>query len=257
VIIVDDVSKTYNQQSEPAVRHLSLEVGQGEFLVLLGESGSGKTTMLKMINRLVDPSEGRIIIDGGDTSLADPVQLRRNIGYVIQGIGLFPHMTVFENIGVVLTLLHWGKPAIRERVNELMELIGLPAESYAHRRPDELSGGQKQRVGFARALAARPAIMLMDEPFGALDPLTRDDVQREFLNIQRGLGLTVVMVTHDMVEALLLADRIAVMEKGRLVAVGTPHELLAHPEHPYAAALMRAPRSQAEKLEKIVRGEHA
>jgi osmoprotectant transport system ATP-binding protein len=254
VIIVDDISKSYSHHSQPAVQHVSIEIQRGELLVLLGESGSGKTTMLKMINRLVEPTSGRIMIDGKETSQADPVALRRNIGYVIQGIGLFPHMTVFENIGIVLTLLHWDREAMKSRVHELLELVGLPAGQYAHRRPDELSGGQKQRVGVARALAARPAIMLMDEPFGALDPLTRDDVQQEFLRIQKQLGLTVVMVTHDMVEALLMADRIAVMQKGEFVTVGTPHELLTNPSHPYTAALMRTPRLQAEKLEKITRG---
>jgi osmoprotectant transport system ATP-binding protein len=251
VITIENVSKSYDDGTTFAVREIVLEIARGELLVLLGESGCGKTTTLKMINRLIEPTSGRIIVNGVVTTKVDAVALRRGIGYVIQGIGLFPHMTVEENVGVVLQLLRWDRTAIHERVDELMKLVGLPPELYARRLPDELSGGQRQRVGVARALAAKPQIMLMDEPFGALDPLTRDVLQTEFLRLQRSLGLTVVLVTHDMIEALLMADRVAVMEKGRMVAVGTPRQLLSNPSHPYVEALMQTPRLQTEKLEKL------
>ncbi len=251
MITVENVSKSFDGGRTFAVRKVDMEVVRGELLVLLGESGCGKTTTLKMINRLIEPSSGRVVVDGVVTTDVDPVLLRRGMGYVIQGVGLFPHMTVEENVGVVLTLLRWDRNIIRERVNELLNLVGLPPEEYAGRRPEQLSGGQRQRIGVARALAARPKIMLMDEPFGALDPLTRDVLQREFSRLQRALGLTVVLVTHDMVEALLMADRIAVMERGSVVMVGTPGELLSDSSHPYVEALMQTPRLQAERLEKL------
>jgi len=253
VITIENVSKSYDDGTTYAVHEMELEIARGELLVLLGESGCGKTTTLKMINRLIEQTSGDIIVDGVATTKVNPVELRRGIGYVIQGVGLFPHMTVAENVGVVLQLLRWDRAAIDQRVDELMNMVGLPPEQYARRRADELSGGQRQRVGVARALAARPRIMLMDEPFGALDPLTRDGLQTEFLHLQRALGLTVVLVTHDMVEALLMADRIAVMERGRMVAVGTPQKLLSGSSHPYVEALMQTPRLQAEKLEKLSR----
>ena len=183
---------------------------------------------------------------------ADPVQLRRSIGYVFQGSGLFPHMTVAQNIAVVPKLLKWPKERIRERVDELLDLVKLPAGQYRERMPRELSGGQQQRVGFARALAVGPQVMLLDEPFGALDPVTRDELRAEFVSLRRQLGLTAVMVTHDMMEALLSADLIAVMNAGRLLQLGTPHELMANPADSYVAALMASPRHQTELLEALM-----
>ena len=195
---------------------LSLEVGEGELLVLLGGSGSGKTTTLKMINRLIEPSGGSVLVDGRDIAELTPHDLRRRIGYAFQQVGLFPHMTVAENVRVTPALLGWPEREIRHRVDELLELVELDPEKTRDRRPDQLSGGQQQRVGVARALAASPRLMLLDEPFGALDPLTRQRLQESFIRIRRALGLTAVFVTHDMVEALVLGDRIAVLQAGRL-----------------------------------------
>jgi osmoprotectant transport system ATP-binding protein len=252
MIQLSHISKSFTNKTL-VVDNLELEVREGELLILLGESGCGKTTTLKMINRLIEPTSGRITVDGNDVMSVEPSELRRRIGYVFQGIGLFPHMTIGENVSVVLRLLRWEKADIDARVDKLLELVGLPSSSYKHRKPEELSGGQKQRVGVARALAAKPKIMLMDEPFGALDPITRDSLQTEFLQLQKSLGLTVVMVTHDMTEALLMADRIAVMEKGKIVAFGTPRELLTNPIHPYAATLMSTPKKHADRLESLAR----
>jgi osmoprotectant transport system ATP-binding protein len=244
------ISKSFSDNTL-VVDNLELEVRQGDLLALLGESGCGKTTTLKMINRLIEPTSGSIVVDGRDVSRVDAVELRRSIGYVFQGIGLFPHMTIAENVAVVLRLMKWEKEETETRVDELLTLVGLEPSHFKGRKPEELSGGQKQRVGVARALAAKPKIILMDEPFGALDPITRDRLQDEFTSLRKSLGLTVVMVTHDMTEALLMADCIAVMEKGRIVALGTPHELLTNPIHPYAATLMATPKRQAERLENL------
>lgn len=244
------LTKSY-KPGAAVVRELNLDVNRGELLVLLGESGCGKTTTLKMINRLIEPTSGNVLIDGKDGSAIEPHELRRRIGYVFQGIGLFPHMTIAENVALPLQLAQWGKSEIEARVAELMHLVGLEPASYSPRKPSELSGGQKQRVGVARALAAKPSIMLMDEPFGALDPITRNTLQTEFTSLRASLRLTVVMVTHDMTEALLIADRIAIMERGAIVALGTPRELLANPQHPYAEALMQAPKQQAARLEQL------
>jgi osmoprotectant transport system ATP-binding protein len=249
MILLENVSKYYGDNC--VVRDVTLEVPAGELLVLLGGSGSGKTTTLKMLNRLIEPSSGRIVVNGENVRDADPVQLRRSIGYVIQGSGLFPHMSVAENIAVVPRLLGWSMERTASRVDELLHLVHLPPAEYRSRYPRELSGGQQQRVGFARALAAGPKVMLLDEPFGALDPLTRDKLRAEFLELRKTLGLTAVMVTHDMTEALLCADRIAVMNEGRLLQVGTPHELLAEPSHEFVAALMTSPRKQAQQLEAL------
>jgi osmoprotectant transport system ATP-binding protein len=242
MIRLEQLSKFYDESRVFAVQSVNLEIHAGELLVLVGESGCGKTTTLKMINRLVEPSSGRILVDGQDVVTRDRVELRRSIGYVFQGIGLFPHMTVAENVGIVPRLLKWEPSAITARVDELR-----------HRMPAELSGGQQQRVGVARALAGRPRILLMDEPFGALDPVTRDALQSEFKFLQRSLGVTVVMVTHDMTEALVMADRITVMHQGRALQVGTPQQLLAHPDHPHVAALLETPRRQAARLEDLMR----
>ncbi|MBZ0289426.1 MAG: ABC transporter ATP-binding protein, partial [Anaerolineae bacterium] len=205
----------------------------------------------KMINRLIEPSSGEIIFDGNRVNDVPPVELRRGIGYVIQGTGLFPHYTVAANIAVVPRLLGWSKSDIRDRVNETLELMNLPPDEYRRRYPDELSGGQKQRVGVARALAARSRVMLMDEPFGALDPITRDQLQEEFKRIQAELKLTAVIVTHDMGEALLMADRIAVMQGGELLQVGTPHELMTNPAHEYVEAMIQMPKRRADRLEAL------
>lgn len=254
MIVLEAVSKSYDGGGRFSVQDISLHVPKGQMLVLLGGSGSGKTTTLKMINRLIEPTSGRITIDGRDVRDVDPVQLRRGIGYVIQGSGLFPHMTVAGNIGVVPHLLGWATERIEKRIDELLELVHLPPEEYRARLPRELSGGQQQRVGFARALAAAQQVMLLDEPFGNLDPLTRDELRAEFLAIRRQLNLTAVMVTHDMTEALLSADLIAVMQAGRLLQVGTSHELLTYPAHDFVAALMSSPRRQADQVEALIAG---
>lgn len=255
MIQIENIAKSYDHGATFAVRKLSLTVDDGEFLVLLGESGCGKTTTLKMINRLIEPTEGRILVAGEDAMTVNPIQLRRKIGYVFQGIGLFPHMTVAENIAAVPHLLGWEKTRTDNRVLELLELMHLPAEDFSDRYPADLSGGQKQRVGVARALAASPKLMLMDEPFGALDPITRDNLQTEFKQLQNELGLTVVMVTHDMTEALILADRIAVMSEGTILRLGTPRELLRDPQHDYVAQLLATPKKQADFVEDLAQGD--
>jgi osmoprotectant transport system ATP-binding protein len=235
-----------------AVADVSFRVERGEMLALVGDSGSGKTTTLKMINRLIEPDAGRVVIDGRDTRDLEPHALRRSIGYVFQGIGLFPHLTVGENVAVPLRLAGFSPARIRERLAELLALVELD-EALLGQRPDELSGGQQQRVGVARALAAAPLVMLLDEPFGALDPLTRDRLQGSFGALRRRLGLTAVFVTHDVAEAVVLADRIGVMRAGRLVQLGTPDQLARSPADADVARLIDTPRRQArlvaERLE--------
>lgn len=254
MIVLDKLSKSYDRGGSYSVRDVSLAVPTGSLLVLLGGSGCGKTTTLKMINRLIEPTAGRIEIDGRDARTFDPVELRRGIGYVLQGIGLFPHMTVAENVAVVPRLLGWTPGRVAARVDEMLTLVRLSPGEYRARFPRQLSGGQQQRIGFARALAAGPRVMLLDEPFGALDPVTRDELREEFLAIRRRLNLTAVMVTHDMTEALLSADRIAVMNGGRLLRLGTPQELLTNPGDPFVAALMATPKRQADRLEALSNG---
>jgi osmoprotectant transport system ATP-binding protein len=214
------------------VKEISLSVDPGQTLVLLGRSGSGKTTLLKLINRMLVPTEGQVVVHERPTTEWEPIQLRRGIGYVIQEAGLFPHFTVAQNVALVPTLENWNAARITSRVNELLTLVGLDPAQYASRRPHQLSGGQRQRVGVARALAADPPILLMDEPFGALDPVTRAELQREFSALAKRLRKTIVFVTHDLREALLLASRIVLLEKGRIVADATPQEFprIDHPE---------------------------
>jgi osmoprotectant transport system ATP-binding protein len=224
----------------PLISGLNLSISRGETLILLGRSGSGKTTILKLINRLLEPSAGEILVAEREIRSWDPIELRRGIGYVIQDAGLFPHWTVERNVSLVPSLKGWPEEKIQARVREMLALVGLPPEEFANRRPSALSGGQKQRVGVARALAADPPILLMDEPFGALDPITRTDLQREFRSLALRLKKTIVFVTHDVREALYLGTRIALLDRGRLVGVYTPAEFLkaAEPEvHAFAASL--------------------
>jgi len=229
---------SYRLHGTAILADLNLQVHTGEILVLLGRSGSGKTTSLKLINRLLTPTSGEVRVSGASNADADVIRLRRGIGYVIQDIGLFPHFNVARNIGLVPRITGWPEEKIRPRVDELLQMVGLSPE-LGSRYPHQLSGGQKQRVGVARALAADPRILLMDEPFGALDPLTRDELQREFLSLQRRLGKTVVFVTHDLHEAMRLGSRIGLMEAGRLVTLLTPEEFVRS-ANPWAAAYMGA-----------------
>ncbi len=224
----------------------NLQVNAGETLVLLGRSGSGKTTALKLINRLLEPSEGEVRVEGRSTLAWDPIQLRRRIGYVIQDVGLFPHFKVARNVGLVPQLERWSKQRVRERVDELLRMVGLDPGQFANRLPRELSGGQRQRVGVARALAADPPILLMDEPFGALDPLTRTELQREFRVLEERLAKTVVFVTHDLSEALRLATRIGLVQEGQLAGMYSPEEFLRSKD-PLAAAYVAAFRNEGER----------
>jgi osmoprotectant transport system ATP-binding protein len=231
---------------------VSFRVALGECLVLLGGSGSGKTTTLKMLNRLVEPTAGHVRLGGVDTRELEPHVLRRRVGYAFQQIGLFPHLSVAENVGVTPALLGWDGARIDARVDELLAMVELEPEVFRTRPPAELSGGQQQRVGLARALAAEPEVLLLDEPFGALDPITRDRLQQSFQRIRARLGVTVVFVTHDMTEALLLGDRIGVMNEGKLVQIGSPRELLRAPADAYVAELMSTPKRQTEALEALL-----
>jgi osmoprotectant transport system ATP-binding protein len=242
MVEVEGLTRRYGRAL--AVDGVSFRVDPGQVLALVGDSGSGKTTTLKMINRLVEPDGGRVLVEGRDTASLDPHALRRSIGYVFQGVGLFPHMSVAENVAVPLRLAGWPRERTRARVAELLALVELDA-SLASRLPAALSGGEQQRVGVARALAASPRVMLLDEPFGALDPLTRDRLQRSFDELRRRLSLTAVFVTHDVAEALVLADRIGVMRAGRLVQVGTPGEIARRPADDDVARLLDTPRRQA------------
>jgi osmoprotectant transport system ATP-binding protein len=239
-----DVCKSFDGGKTLAVNNLSLTVNDGETLVLLGTSGCGKTTTLKLINRLIEPDSGRIEVDSYNVLLQNPHHLRRSIGYAFQGIGLFPHMTVAENISIVLRLLGKSSKERRDRAYEMLELVKLAPHRYADSYPDQLSGGQQQRVGVARALAADPKYLLMDEPFGALDALTRDTLQQEFLAMQRKIAKTVIFVTHDIIEALTLADRVAVMHEGRLEQVGTKTEILQNPASDFVGNLFAKPAEQ-------------
>ncbi len=248
MITIDSVSKSFDGGSSFAVDDLSFDVRDGETLVLLGSSGCGKTTTMKMLNRLIDPTRGTIRIDGADISHRDPVQLRRSIGYVFQGIGLFPHYRVKHNVQLVPRLLGWNSERCRQRAAEVLELVGLPVGEFGDRFPDELSGGQRQRVGVARALASHPSYLLMDEPFGALDSINRDALQKQLKQLTNKLGITVVFVTHDLFEALTLADRIAVMHEGRLEQIDAPPKILNHPATPFVRELFEKPARQIAEL---------
>ena len=239
-ISIRNVSKQYGGSGAAAVNDISLEIEPGELIVLLGPSGCGKTTLLKMINRLYEPTSGTIEIDGRDISTVPAPELRRRIGYVIQQAGLFPHMRVAENVAVVPSLLGWDKRQTAERVDALLELVGLPPDTYRRRYPAQLSGGEQQRVGLARALAARPPTLLMDEPFGALDAITRTRLQDELSRIHRQLGTTILFVTHDIEEALRLADRMAVMQAGRIEQFDTPLAIMTNPASEFVANLVGA-----------------
>ena len=229
-IELEHLSKVYSGVTAPAVHDVSMTIPAGEMVVLVGPSGCGKTTTMKMVNRLIEPTSGVIRLGGEDVTRADPVQLRRRIGYVIQSIGLFPHMTIAENVGQVPIMLGWPKAKINDRVGEMLELVGLDPGNFAKRYPRQLSGGQQQRVGVARALAADPPVLLMDEPFGATDPITRERLQVEFRGLQQRLGKTVIFVTHDFEEALLLGDRVAVLaDQSRIVQYDTPRALVGSP----------------------------
>ena len=229
-IRLEDVEKRYAGAKEPAVESLSLEVPEGEILVLVGPSGCGKSTTLRLINRMIEPTGGRIFLDDEDVTTVNPDHLRRRIGYVIQQIGLFPHQTIAQNIATVPKMLKWDNARIHSRTNQLLEMVGLDPEVYGRRYPKELSGGQAQRVGVARALGADPEIMLMDEPFGAIDPITRDRLQNEFLRVQEDIRKTIVFVTHDIDEAIKMGDRIAILgDKSRIRQIDTPERILAFP----------------------------
>jgi osmoprotectant transport system ATP-binding protein len=245
MIRLEGLTKIYGAPASapPAVDSVSLEVREGEICVLLGPSGCGKTTTLRMINRLVAPTSGKILLAGRDTDAVDPVALRRGIGYVIQQIGLFPNMTVAENIGVVPRLLGWDAARRRRRAEELLALLAMPPGEFADRYPSELSGGQAQRVGVARALAVDPPVLLMDEPFAALDPINREAIQDEFLRMQRKLRKTILFVSHDIDEAVKMADRIAIFHFGRLVQYAAPDEMLAHPADAFVASFVGADRT--------------
>ena len=243
MIRFENVTKMFPRAENPAVDDLTMRVPAGHICVVVGPSGCGKTTLMKMVNRLYDITAGKIYIDGRDNSLIDPIKLRLDIGYVIQEIGLFPHLTIADNVATVLYEKKWPKEKISARVDELLELMGLNPAEYRKRRPSHLSGGQRQRVGVARAMAANPPIMLMDEPFGAVDPITRARLQNEFLALQKTIQKTIIFVTHDIDEAIKMGDMIAVMREGKLVQYSTPDELLSTPVDEFVANLVGGNRS--------------
>lgn len=252
MIVFERVCKTYCGGTE-AVRDLTLEISEGETLVLLGTSGSGKTTTMKMVNRLIEPTSGRILIGGDDIMAQDPIVLRRRIGYSIQHIGLFPHMTVAENIAVVPKLLQWPRPRIEERIDQLLSMVGLEPGEFRDRFPSKLSGGQKQRVGVTRALAADPPIVLMDEPFGALDPITREQLQNEFLELESVIKKTIIFVTHDVFEAVKMGDRVALLDAGRLQQLATPQQLVESPANKFVDQFLGQHRFQLSLLTQTVK----
>jgi len=241
MIRLEGVTKRYPGQDRPAVEHIDLNIPDGEIVIFVGPSGCGKTTLMKMINRLIEPTSGRIFIQGEDVTRANPDELRRRIGYVIQQIGLFPHMTIGDNIATVPKMLGWDSARISKRIDELLELVGLDGPTFRSRYPKQLSGGQRQRVGVARALAVDPPVMLMDEPFGAIDPITRDRLQNEFLRLQADIRKTIVFVTHDIDEAIKMGDRIAILREGAQVAqYDTPQHILSAPADDFVADFVGA-----------------
>lgn len=239
LIRLEKVSKTYKGSQEPAVKELDLSVKKGEVLVLVGPSGCGKSTTLRLINRLIEPTSGKIFLNAEDVTEVNPNELRKKIGYVIQQIGLFPHRTIAENIATVPSLLGWDSEKIVNRVNELLTVVGIDPEEYKNRYPKELSGGQAQRVGVARALAADPDVLLMDEPFGAIDPITRDRLQNEFIRLQQELKKTIVFVTHDIDEAIKMGDRIAILsEQSEIAQIDTPENILSNPANEFVESFL-------------------
>ena len=252
MITFERVSKTFPGGVQ-AVCELSMEVGEGETVVLLGTSGSGKTTTMKMVNRLIEPTAGRILLDRADIMQQDPIELRRKIGYAIQHIGLFPHMTVAENIAVVPKLLNWPAEQIAERVRQLLKMVGLGPDEFEERYPAQLSGGQLQRIGVARALAADPPVVLMDEPFGALDPITREQLQDEFIELESAIKKTIIFVTHDVFEAVKMGDRIALMDQGRVQQIGAPIELVENPANEFVDQFLGQHRFQLGLLTRTVK----
>jgi osmoprotectant transport system ATP-binding protein len=255
-IVFEHVSKRFDGAAVPVLDDVCLTVPDKTFMVIVGASGSGKTTLLRFVNRLADPTSGLVSVGGAEVGTVDPISLRRRIGYVFQETGLFPHMTVEDNIAITPQLLGWDAAEKSARVDELMTLVRLDAPLKS-RLPHQLSGGQRQRVGIARALAARPRIMLMDEPFAALDPLTRDSLGQDYRRLHEELDLTTLMITHDMLEALTLADRISVLSQGKIIVSGAAASLVDH-QHPHVSELMRAPRRQAERVSALFgdRGHH-
>lgn len=247
-----NISKKFKGSGCYAVDNISLTVEEGEFVTILGTSGCGKTTLLKMVNRLYEPDTGKVLLFGQNIAEIDPVKLRRSIGYVIQQAGLFPHMTVAENVATVPKLLKWEKERISSRVEELLLLVGLNPEEYKNRYPSQLSGGQQQRVGLARALAVEPKIMLLDEPFGALDAITRTILQDELLRLHRGMNKTFLFVTHDINEALKLGNRVIIMDDGRVKQFGTPGEIVQNPADPYVEMLIQSAKEQQLLWEELL-----
>ncbi len=252
MIVLNNVSKSFDGGRSFALRDVSFMIEEGETFVLLGSSGSGKTTILRLISRLIEPTSGQISLDGRNLNDFEAIELRRNMGYVFQGIGLFPHMTVGQNVAIGLRLVGRSPPKREARARELLDLVGLEPDAYFDRFPDELSGGQQQRVAVARALATDPDYLLMDEPFGALDALTRETLQKEVLRLKATLGKTIVFVTHDILEAFTLGDRIGVCNEGRLDQVGTKRELLRAPKTDFVRALLARPLDQLEIFQEMI-----
>ena len=250
-ILYQGVTKKFKGVETNSVDHVDAAIKEGEFITILGSSGCGKTTLLKMTNRLYEPTEGKIILFGEDISTVDPIVVRRRMGYVIQQVGLFPHMTIEDNIAAIPKLLKWDKEKIEERVTELLELIDLDPDAYRKRFPSQLSGGQQQRVGLARALVTDPKIMLMDEPFGAIDAITRLNLQNELKKLHQGMKKTFLLVTHDINEAFKLGDRVMIMNAGKLLQFDTPKNIVQNPADDFVETLIRSARDQEEFWEAV------